>query len=977
MNWLLLLLLSLPAGAQTPSQGEKVLDLKNFRDCGLITRFKPNLINPNCLQQANNVLFDPDGTMTRRGGYAQYNLTACTGAQPIRGLWPFDSTDGSLYLIAYSSGSMFYSKGDGTCNPITGLTSLSLTAQMECVQQLGYLNCTNGIDTPFRTNVASTQTLSSAPFGYHIGAFRNRLLISGVPGSLTRLYLSGELDGTDWGTSTFPTYSTSAVSIDIAGLNDGKGVTCLMGEFQNQFLVGRRNDLFALAGYDNRDFVLRKISSQIGCLDPKSVEEVNNQMIWLSNRGIEGFTGTEIQRISYPIDPTIQAIVASAGNTRSQTFTSQADWQTGNLTASGPGAPMSATLSAGNVVPSTWGVIDAAPFSSGTNNITVFDYSLGAVTLTSTTFGDSFADGNFTTNPVWTLTGTNNSLSAVNSVCLYGATLAQGAGFDLSSPTGISTGSWTVSTSFNNFAGGSSNNPSSYRMTYHFISNTTTESSSSGYALRIDANFGLPNIFSLYRFDAGSAVLLSSGTDSNSTGQGQIFGSTITVVRNSAGVFTLTGTPAQIGPVTDTTYKTSAYQVWTPFLTSVPTTTPARTCLNSISAYNYSSTGTYTSALFNTGLSTPTWGAFSSTFTASADDSIVFYVQSTTNSNGTGLTSIVSASDTLRLNGLAQKQYIRYRADFATTVSTKTPQLSFVNLEAETTGYYITNCVQTNGITSWGNLNVNGVTNNGSFTFWESTGTSCVAATAVNSGWNLQTANAQIAVPLSSFTAVRVLFAIDSGTQAPSLNDITINWNEGASRPPTASARFDDRYYLFYTTSTLAGAINDHAVIYDQNKKWLLWDDVFAYSAALYLNQLFTGDSNSTGLIFQQNSGFSDNGGAFNMSFQTADMDDGNPSMRKNFSRAYMIIAAPDATTTASNINCNYSLDGSSSTYSLGSVTLSESPELSGYFVSKLPFPLGSPSSGHWVNVQCSYLGTNGPVSIHEIKMVYTEEGWE
>jgi hypothetical protein len=330
-------------------------------------------------------------------------------------------------------------------------------------------------------------------------------------------------------------------------------------------------------------------------------------------------------------------------------------------------------------------------------------------------------------------------------------------------------------------------------------------------------------------------------------------------------------------------------------------------------------------------------------------------------------------------------QYWRYIANFTTTSGTTTAVLTGIqSLVSETTGYYITPCVLVASAPSYGNFLVDAFSEGGTFSFWISTGPTCLSATSPTTTWNVQNPNAPIAVSTGvEYLAGRILFNITAATDTPTLARLTFSWNTGASRPPTASARWDDRYLLFFTTNTSAGAVNDHAFIYDQNQKWELWDDEFAASATLWNNTLYTGDSNSTGLIYQQDVGSFDNGNPFTMTFQTADFDGGDPNMNKQFSRAYFMLGAPSNNNGSASLSCNYAIDGSSLTYSLGSANLSASPNTYGYWVAKLAFPVPAglptdqPVTGHWLNMTCSYTGTVGPIAVHRIRLVYVPQSWD
>lgn len=968
----LLALLPIFSRAQTPSGSEKVINIDNTRECGLITRYSPNKIPANCMQSVQNAYFDKDWSILRREGYAQYNLTACTGGQPIRGLWPFFATDGSQYLVIYSSGAMFSSKGDGLCTEITGLGGLSQTAQMECVQGLGKLWCTNGVDPVFNTTVTTTNTVSGAPLGTHIGFFRNRILIAGVPANLTQLYLSGELDGTDYALNLYPAFSTSPAIIDIAGTNDGLAITCLMGEYQNQYLIGRKYDLHALGGYDNTNFTLRKLSNQIGCADPKSVQEVNNVLMWLSYRGIEGFTGTQISRVSYPIDPSIDAIIAAAGNAQSQTITTQSDFQSGNLVASGPGAPISATISPGNIVPSSWGVVGQ---SVSALNFVMSDVDTGAI---SSAFFDNFQDGDYTSNPAWTIeNGTFEVLGS--SLHVTGANSSSIASARI--PQTRSTGTWS-------FVFQSTQTGASGEFCMSFVYASTASFLVSGAGLVAEDSYRVmvynPNLA------GGSKIGLAKGAGG--------LASTICTSPPTVGSFGVVAVSNLGDGAFDSSTHTISIQhasnntvrILLDGVVKISTGLPSLASDSQVSGFGWTTgsgysplvTNIYTpnfydtqvSYSYNTGVSTPVWSQYVAAVSSGSNNPATFRTQSAVAATGpwSALTSQALSTTIVAPN----RKFIRHNAQVQPTLTTAAAigTVSGISMSAETTGYYITPCVTAVGNTAWGNLNVNAVTNGGSFVFSMSTsGISCAQAiNPLTANWTTVTANSIIPVAVASYTAVRVLFGMDIATQVPTVNDIVVNWNAGNSRPPVASSHFDDRYWLFYTTNSAVGAVNDHAIIYDQNQKWTLFDDIYAYSAAEYLNQLYTGDSKTTGLIFQQNSGQSDAGGNFTYSFKTADIDDGDPTMAKTFSRAYVFLTAGDVITAGAVLDCNYSINGSSNTYSLGSYTFSESPEQSGYAVAKFPVPAGQPSTFNWMNLSCSYTGNTGPIGVYQVKLVYS-----
>lgn len=962
----LLVLLAIPVSAQSPSTTESVIDVGGgqsggLKDCGLITRFPGDILNTNCLQQSTNLLSDRTGVPTRRLGYSLYNATPCPGGQPIRGLWPFYADSGTAYLVMLSSNSLFYSPNDGTCNYVPGLSgAFSGTATMECVQSGAaaggssgaHLWCTDGIDPVFATNVISTTAVPQAPTGYHIGTFRNRIVVSGVPGtgpngSGSQFYLSGELNGLDY---TIPAVqlSTSPAIISVNGINDGQTVKCLMGEFQNQFLIGRPYDLWGLSGYDLTDFALRKISNQVGCLEPRSVQEVTNVLYWLSHRGVEGFTGTQINRVSYPIDANILPIISGAGNVITDSIAGRQAWEAGNLTASGPGAPLSTSISPGNLTVSS-STYDDITTTTYVNGALVNVSTAGGAVLTLTISSNTIFNGGFSSTSGWSLLNTGSvpsSISVPNGYVVPGAgsavvTCPNGAANCAYQFPGISNAACTANL---------------------FSEYVCIRDGSTGFVLSHQsigaqgtATVGLTGVATsssiLLGFDIGGSG--SCGTPiTNFSMEGTVttpqgFNLLVDVRRGCS------GSGAQCGGGSNTCEILS---------------------VSNVRVSSYAPTGSYTSAAFDTGFSTPTMSPPTLSFSSSAVATLT--LQQQTSRDGASWATATTLSTVVVATG--GSRYWRYVENWTTSNGTTSAISNGLQLSAETTAYYITSCVAVASPTSFGNLLVNGATNGGGFTFWVSTGATCAAATATNAAWTSQNANAIIASTTSTpYLAARILFSINSATETPTLNSLTFTWTQGGGRPPTASAQWDDRYLLFYTTNTAAGASNDHVFLYDQNQKWQLWDDEYAASATLLNNVLYTGDSRSSGDIFQQDIGQTDNGGAFTMTFQTADFDGGDPTMNKEFSRAYVLLGAPSNNNGAATLSCSYALDGSSSTYSLAPVILSQSPTQNGYFVAKLAFNASQPVVGHWLNLTCAYTGSVGPVAIHRIRLVYTNRGWD
>ena len=932
MKALLLLLLAVPAAA------EQVFPLPLFKE-GLHTRYSANAIPDGALSEALNVLIDQDvdGVVVARNGYAKYNTSALPNTKTVRGLWSFDASDGTKYMVAFSSETFYKTSGDGTWTAITGANGFSLTKEFDCVQTLGALYCGNG-DTVFSWNGTSTSTISAAPLGNLLGRFRNRLLVAGVSGSKARLRGSGELDTADW-TLQVPGVSTTPFNIAFGGADDGEDITCLMGAFQDVFIVGKRSSLWGLYGFGRTDFQVRELSREVGCIENRSVREKNNCLYWMSLRGIEKFCGASIERIGDPIRNNIDNIVAAAGNARSALDTTQSDFQSGNLTASGAGASVSATILANAVVPSTWSISD-----------------------------DTSAE--------W-LEGTFSSVSVVSgNLQISSGTPFFNAGVEESEAAGKA--NWTT-TSFSTQTLGV------------FVKGS--KGWCSGICSTSDAN-------SIVGRAGGSPVAVNWRVEVYASGGGLIMADTISDVRlNSTYGCGTSACDYKINVSTDAareiyakfyvvdiptfTIQTSTFTNWRNGLSFRITVgclggSPFG-CLdyfditgNEGSGGVAFTSGTFVSKAFDTSFSTPIWGAFSSTGTLPALTGSTVTFQTEVSADGSTWDTFSGATDTVKI-GSAIKRYIRYRAIFNQENSTQVVTASGIGLNAATTGHFISQCRNTTDVSSWGLLSCNTTeTGGGSITLAVATGTSCNMATRSTATFTTIPNNTAISVATAAFVSYRAFFDFDSSTEASSNNlallDCTINWTEGSARPPVASQVYRDRYYLAYTSNTASGSHNDHLLVLDKNDKWTLFNNHPCYSMSFYNRKLYCGSSTDAGQVWLLDQGTDDDGTAITARIRTKAFNFGMPEARKKYRNLYLDLEpSPSQSIT---LTGRYTLERSSTTYSLGTVDLNEDP--GSILTTKFPFPLANPVMGRYLQIELESSALNSPWRLFSGRLYYS-----
>lgn len=894
---LLLLLALSPVHAQdqVPSPPpEQIFNLPLFTE-GLYTRYSSNMIPDSGLAEALNVLVDEDvdGVVVRRNGRAKYNGTAITNTKTVRGLWAFNANDGTKYLIAVSSAAFYRSAGDGTWTAITGLSGFSSTAEWDCTSALGRLWCLNGY-TVFSWDGTSTATITGAPLGTSIDNFRNRIVIAGIVGSKGRARLSGELDGTDWTIPSAP-ISTSPANISVGGINDGNEIICVMGVYNDVMLFGKQDSLWGLYGFDRDDFALRELSREVGCIEDKSVQEKGGRLYWLSKRGLERMRGGSIDAIpiSDPIRDQIDEIIASAPNEITVVDTSQTDFEAGNLTASGPGAAMSATVSLGNLTPSTWTITD-----------TSFPGSFGAQIDTTTTSGRLLL----------------SQISLTN------------AGFESGNLT-----YWTASADFTLLSSG-----------------CDASGNYGSYAARTNGTFACYTSPTLQVLNGSDDSILRQALLNMVPAASLCSVTSIDITTQTASTVKLRITDGT------TTMTSSAFSRPSGAVTvhrrGVGSSSNNICYFDTPNPY-YSSMGTYISQEYDTTFSTPTWGLFGATLSSGTNlGDVDFEVQVTSTAGGTYDTLIAPTIGSGLTN--AAKQYIRHKITITSPRNFGAPYVDDVTLAAATTGYFISQCRNPgNTATGWGDLACNSVANGGTLSFQVSTGATCNAVTRDTAPWTTQANNTVIGVPTAPFLAYKAIFASTS----PVLQDCSMSWVEGSTRPPVASMVYRERYHLAFTSNTASGSANNSILVLNKNDKWTTFDNHNCYSLAAYQRKLYCGSSSDEGFVYRMDIGTDDDGASFTSRIRTKDFDLGLPDFNKSFRMLSLDLEPePDASDSIS-IAGAYFVDRTTTSITMGSVDLGED---SGVILAKFPFPMSDNVVGRRVSLQLTGTGLNQPSRI-------------
>ena len=956
--------------AQTPAI--EAYPIPNFSQ-GVVTRYNPALIPENSVQWAENVYFDVEGGITRRKGYSQFNSSVFPDSQSVRGIWPFTADDGTRYILALSSETIYKATTDGEFTAISGLNGFSTVSDMDATTLSGKIWFTNGTDAVSTWDGSSTSTVTEAPLGGLIESYRNRIIIAGKSGELSNIYMSENLDGTEW--TIGPTLNTSPINLPIGGIN-GKPITCLYAGYKDILWAWTEDETWGIYGFGYKDFSTRQISREVGCIEDKSVQEKDGKLYWMSRRGVEEATGQTFNRISDGNKDIFDTIINNSALLRLKLYSSQAEWEEGTL-----GNEISATISPASIVPATFTVTETQDyeFDEGTlvdvstENVNYENSIVLSTSSIESTF-DDFSDGNYTSDPIWTCGGNTGDCARVvvdsELLIINGLSWVNGW-ITLSSPNSLNGIRIQKNIYLNMNTWATYPDPYINITEIFLVADSTTPLN--GYYIQITHTH--PNqtykgtlSAKLYKRVSGDDILLGSDNSLSVTGdlpntylecnnlflEGDKYSGTFIASDTSCGLY-ISGsgfTPE---------YDNSYYVINSSFSkesTYIDTLTQKYTF--------YDSTGTYTSKIFDTGISTTIGGLFDANFTTSTAEgtSLDFGIRESTSPNNdlwSALSAITVSTDTQALS--LTERYWQFKSTFTTTYSTHTPILADYTLQATTTGQYIGECVTATEISSWGNFQANQIiSGNSSIEYYVSTGATCDSVEQSTATWNLQKNNAPITVSTVPYLGIKAVLIPTASSETTKVLDFTANWQSGASRPPLASAMYNNRLYIAYTTNTSLG-YNDWFVVYDKNNAPTFLSNINCYSLGLFNRNMYCGDSASTGKIYQLEIGEDDDGDEFTSKIKTKAYAFGDPNAEKEFVKAYAIFSPEENTALDIDLTPKYYLDLSTTAIILDNINTGED-STAGILVSKIPFSLDNNISGKFLSMEFTNTGKNQPFTL-------------
>ncbi len=283
---------------------------------GLNSTSSPTSLEDNESSKLLNIDFDVTGQFHKRGGYTQLNTTAFNSGASFNGLYWFEKSDGTKYLLGTCGTKLGVATSlTQTATPFTDRTGgLTFTAGNNNYQSfatmLDTVLGTNGVDLPWQcvgssnaiviagiAGGGSAPTITTAKF---VEVFSNYAFLANVTESGTykgsRLYWSAIDSISSWSASDFRE----------VGKNDGQVITGLK-TLGSSLVIFKRHSIWIanFTGDSDIPFVFQKTRSTVGCVSGYSIQEVENGLLFMADDGLYYFDGNNSFKISQRVKDTI------------------------------------------------------------------------------------------------------------------------------------------------------------------------------------------------------------------------------------------------------------------------------------------------------------------------------------------------------------------------------------------------------------------------------------------------------------------------------------------------------------------------------------------------------------------------------------------------------------------------------------------------------------------------------------------------
>lgn len=332
--------------------------------------------------------------------------------------------------------------------------------------------------------------------------------------------------------------------------------------------------------------------------------------------------------------------------------------------------------------------------------------------------------------------------------------------------------------------------------------------------------------------------------------------------------------------------------------------------IDDIASSPKASSGTFTSSVYDLGITSSTAQIQAAWTPASATGAFVLLGSTATTGNSTGafatvLTSTGTNSGTNRFVKLVSTLTFT-TSDIISTTAT---------IVASSTGTFYSAVNNAPNLTSFSTVGMTDSVGNSTITYYVRGSSNSFTVLSSTPAWVLQAKNGTANISFASLATattyfqLRADFSITAATETPTLSDFTFNWYEGSAADKMYGTYFNNAIWFSLSLGT-STTTNNRIARYDLlSNVWTVYD-ITANGFLTYNNNLYFGDP-TAGRVFQfGNNVYSDNGTAISAYWKSKPFFGDSPFSEKDLRMGSWLVASDSGTT----LTVTYTLDESTNT---------------------------------------------------------------
>lgn len=814
----------------------------------LNTQLQPQAIATNQSPDMMNVDITQGGKSVKKREGLSLDNTFSVSTSPVHGAYKFFDSNGNEVRLWGQDAGLWGSVAGGT---YVRVATGTFNATWQCTDYLGFAYCvTSARDTPVKTNgaVAGTSYQGTIPAGTMIASTPERLLVGNTAAAPNRLFYSGASNLTDF---TLGSNLASSSYEDITA--PGATLTHITYRY-GKWLWWKDQSFGFFVGTDQVNLQNVTVSNTVGTLDNTDVWDEQLTYFRGSDSHFYSFDGSNLQRISYDITPTV--LQANRRKSASWSQSSQLDFGTGAVTTNPPSLALSTAAVSGSVVTSSFSAIDtdSTTFVLGTGvNVNISTFSV-----------------KISTNNSGTISNNDFETACVSPVDSFGGNFM-----------GCVTSCGTCACAVSPFSG-------------------------SQYVRRATAGGTRLTGAKVYLVDANTDATLTSQTFACTSSCSGWTQATFTDTTYAGRRVKFAFGASDVLTTTSTTKSSYVFPGQFTFYYRCDNTDAINNNLSFDLVAGASSTitaGSYTSKTFDTAFSTSLAQAQAS-WTVSTSTPI-FIVQQATGTSGPWTTVMTSTGTNAQVN-----RYLRYVSSFVVSgIDDANTTLNDVTLIARSTGTYYSAVNNASNLTGWSSFGVGDyTTDGGSIAYFVRASTSPFTVLSSTPAWVSQIKNATVNTSTGTYFQMRADFFIQAATNTPRLDDFTFNWFEGNAADKMYGTYFN--YAIWFAVSLGTTTTSNNRILrYDLvNQGWTIYD-IATNGFLTYSNSLYIGDS-TVGKTYRFGGVNSDNNVAISAYWKSKDFFNASPFVDEDIRTMSWFCARSSGTT----LGVTYQINQSTST---------------------------------------------------------------